>query len=92
MLLKGSQVTSGTTPENIATPTPTQKDKKNKAKGKTGISEKNFVNHNQPHDAITGFNVEDIPNAKCLLLVQTGTLNLQGCSLSVESIKRKSKS
>jgi hypothetical protein len=50
------------------------------------------VNINAPHDAVTGFNVdEDIHNAKCLLLVQTGTLNLQGCSLSVESIKRVKK-
>ena len=55
------------------------------------LADKNHSIANVTHEAIKDFNLDDTANAKCLLLVQSGTLNMQGCSLSVESIKRSKK-
>jgi hypothetical protein len=40
-----------------------------------------------PHPCMTEFNSEHPEETVCLILLKSGTLNLQGCSLSVESIK-----
>jgi hypothetical protein len=40
-----------------------------------------------PHPCMTEFNSEHPEETVCLILLKSGNLNLQGCSLSVESIK-----
>jgi hypothetical protein len=43
------------------------------------------------HPCIEGFNQENPDEIVCLILIKSGTLILQGCSLSVESIKNNLK-
>ena len=39
------------------------------------------------HPCISGFKWQDPEEMLCLVVIKSGTLNLQGCHLSVESIK-----
>jgi len=39
------------------------------------------------HPCISGFKWQDPEEMLCLIVIKSGTLNLQGCHLSVESIK-----